>query len=59
MSGGRQAYNAEDMSRLEPSNGTTTALTHAVDPGFTGSVCTFAPGAGNQSTPPEIGARRW
>jgi len=53
----RQAYNALDMSPLEPDYGTSTAFIYAVDPGSTGFVLTFAPGVDGQRTPLEVSVR--
>jgi hypothetical protein len=41
--GKRQAYNAVDMSPLEPKYGTSTAFIFEVAPGSTGYTFTFAP----------------
>jgi len=52
-----QAYNALDMSPLEPNYGTTTAFIFAVDPGSTGFVFTFTPEVDGQKTPLEVSVR--
>ena len=53
----RQAYNALDMSPLEPDYSTTTAFIYAVDPGSTGFVLTFAPEVEGTATPMEVAVR--
>jgi len=55
--GKHQAYNALDMSPLEPNYGTTTAFICAVDPGSTGFVFTFTPEVDGQKTPLEVSVR--
>jgi hypothetical protein len=55
--GKHQAYNALDMSPLEPNYGTTTAFIFAVDPGSTGFVFTFTPEVDGQKTPLEVSVR--
>jgi len=55
--GKRQAYNALDMSPLEPNYGTTTAFICAVDPGSTGFVFTFTHEVDGQKTPFEVSVR--
>lgn len=55
--GKRQAYNALDMSPLEPNCGTTTAFICAVDPGSTGFVFTFTHEVDGQKTPLEVSVR--
>jgi len=55
--GKREAYNALDMSPLEPNYGTTTAFICAVDPGSTGFVFTFTHEVDGQKTPFEVSVR--
>ena len=53
----RQAYNALDMSPLEPNYSTMTAFIYAVDPGSTGYVFAFAPEVDGTATPMEVAVR--
>ena len=53
----RQAYNALDMSPLEPDYGTTTAFIYAVDPGSTGYTLTFSPEVDGQAVPLAVTVR--
>jgi len=55
--GERQAYNAVDMSPLEPNYSTLTAFIYAVDPGSTGYVFAFAPEVDGTKTPMEVAVR--
>ena len=55
--GKRQAYNALDMSPLEPNYSTMTAFIYAVDPGSTGYVFTFAPEVDGSTTPMDVAVR--
>ena len=53
----RQAYNALDMSPLEPNYSTMTAFIYAVDPGSTGYIFSFAPEVDGTKTPMEVAVR--
>jgi hypothetical protein len=55
--GKRQAYNAWQMSPLEPDYGTSTAFIYAVDPGSTGYTLTFSPEVAGQETPLAVTVR--
>jgi len=55
--GKRQAYNALDMTPLQPEYSTTTAFIYAVDPGSTGYVFAFAPEVDGVRTPMEVKVR--
>lgn len=52
--GKRQAYNALDMTPLEPGYGTSTAFIYAVDPGATGFTFAFAPKGQGAGEPMEV-----
>jgi hypothetical protein len=55
--GKRQAYNALQMSPLEPKYGTSTAFIYAVDPGSTGYTLTFSPEVDGQEVPLAVAVR--
>ena len=55
--GKRQAYNALQMSPLEPKYGTNTTFIYAVDPGSTGYTLTFSPEVDGQEVPLEVTVR--
>ena len=55
--GKRQAYNAWQMSPLEPKYGTSTAFIYAVDPGSTGYTLTFSPEVDGQEVPLAVTVR--
>jgi hypothetical protein len=55
--GKRQAYNALQMSPLEPKYGTSTTFIYAVDPGSTGYTLTFSPEVDGEEVPLAVTVR--